>query len=64
MTKSKISSRAEYERAMARIDVLMEMNRGSGPAAGTDDAAELEALAALAEAYEQQAFSLDGPSGR
>ena len=57
-----IKDQASYERAMSRIDELMDMNEGAGPKAGSVAGDELEVLATLAEAYEAKAFPLDDPT--
>ncbi len=51
-----------YNKAMKRIDELMDMNSGDGPAADTSKAHELRVLSILAERYEEEAFPMDLPS--
>ena len=52
----------DYNKAMSRVDALMEANDGAGPEAGSQEGDELEVLAMLAERYEEERFPLDLPS--
>jgi HTH-type transcriptional regulator/antitoxin HigA len=51
-----IETAAEHSAALARIDQLMDA------AEGTEEIAELEALAILVEQYEREAFPSNPPS--
>lgn len=59
---SAINSKVAYRHAMARIDVLMELNDEAGPVKNSAEAGELEVLSILAERYEEQAFPMDLPT--
>ncbi|NQV84046.1 MAG: transcriptional regulator [Rhodospirillales bacterium] len=59
---SAISSKSAYKIAMVRIDALMEMNEGAGPARKSVESDELEVLSILAERYEEKAFPMDFPT--
>ena len=52
----------DYNKAMSRIDALMEANDGTGPKVGSKEGDELEVLALLVERYEEERFPLDLPT--
>ena len=52
-----IHNEKDYDNALDRVDVLMELN----PALGTVESDELEVLALLVEKYEEKAWSISEP---
>lgn len=52
-----IHNETDYDKALARIDALMELN----PDIGTPESDELEILALLIEKYEEKAWAIDTP---
>jgi HTH-type transcriptional regulator/antitoxin HigA len=52
-----IRNEADYDRALERIDTLMEPN----PPLGTPESNELEVLALLVEKYEETAWAISDP---
>ena len=52
-----IHNEIDYDNALDRVDVLMELN----PALGTPQSDELEVLALLIEKYEEKAWAIDEP---
>jgi len=52
-----IRNEADYDRALERIDVLMELD----PPLGTPQSDELEMLAMLVEKYEEKAWAISDP---
>ncbi len=52
-----IRNETDYDRALKRIDALMERN----PPLGTPESDELEILAMLVEKYEESAWAIDTP---
>ena len=52
-----IHNEKDYDNALDRVDVLMELN----PALGTVESDELEVLALLVEKYEENAWSISEP---
>ena len=56
-TPKEIKTEADHDKALARIEELMDMD----PSADSDEADELEALATLAEKYEEEHFPFDPP---
>ena len=57
MSIKPIHNEQDYDRALNRADVLMELN----PALGTDESDELEVLALLIEKYEEKAWVIHDP---
>ena len=52
-----IHTEADYDRALERVDELMELN----PALGTIESDELEILAMLIEKYEEKVWAISEP---
>jgi len=57
MSIKPIHNEKDYDTALNRVDVLMELN----PALGTDESDELEVLAILIEKYEEKAWVIHEP---
>ena len=57
MSIKPIHNEKDYDTALNRVDVLMELN----PALGTDESNELEVLALLIEKYEEKAWVIHEP---
>lgn len=57
MSLSPIRTEADYEKALKRIDVLMDLN----PEIGSREGDELEILALLVEKYEEQHWQIATP---
>ena len=57
MSIKPIHNEKDYDRALDRVDVLMELNS----ALGTDESDELEVLALLIEKYEEKAWVIHEP---
>ena len=57
MSIKPIHNEKDYDTALERVDVLMELN----PALGTDESDELEVLALLIEKYEEKAWVINEP---
>jgi len=57
MSIKPIHNEKDYDTALDRVDVLMELN----PALGTDESDELEVLALLIEKYEEKAWVINEP---
>jgi len=57
MSIKPIHNEKDYDNALHRVDVLMELN----PALGTVESDELEVLALLIEKYEEKAWAISEP---
>ncbi len=57
MSIKPIHNEKDYDNALDRVDVLMELN----PAMGTAQSDELEVLALLIEKYEEKAWAISEP---
>ncbi len=57
MSIKPIHNEKDYDNALDRVDVLMELN----PALGTVESDELEVLALLVEKYEEKAWTISEP---
>jgi len=57
MNLKPIHNETDYDNALDRVDVLMELN----PALGTPQSDELEILALLIERYEEEAWAISEP---